>query len=170
MPGPWKRLEGARFHSLTTPDPLQYDAEQSIGKRCARMDAAGRPFCFTIDGQTKEDGTVTVRNRDDGSQMRIDKTRCLEYLDDSMGLQGDVPHAPATPRWINRREGMVGHGTMIGGQGVLEQAAAGLSTGPGCHRPSAGGDVRRAVRPLDARPREHDEFHGSRRRMLDSSP
>ena len=41
---------------------------------------AGTPFCFTIDGQTKEDGTVTVRNRDDASQERIDKTRCLEYL------------------------------------------------------------------------------------------
>jgi len=60
--------------------PAQYDAKQSIGKRYARMDEAGTPFCFTIDGQTKEDGTVTVRNRDDGSQARIDKTRCLEYL------------------------------------------------------------------------------------------
>ncbi|MCH7808890.1 MAG: glycine--tRNA ligase [Planctomycetes bacterium] len=66
--------------------PCQYDAKQSIGKRYARMDEAGTPFCFTIDGQTKEDGTVTVRDRDDASQVRIDKSRCLEYLQDKLGL------------------------------------------------------------------------------------
>ena len=64
----------------------QYDAKQSIGKRYARMDEAGTPFCFTIDGQSKEDGTVTVRNRDDASQDRIDKSRCLEYLRDKLEL------------------------------------------------------------------------------------
>ncbi len=66
--------------------PCQYDAKQSIGKRYARMDEAGTPFCFTIDGQTKEDGTVTVRNRDDASQSRIDKSRCLQYLRDQLRL------------------------------------------------------------------------------------
>jgi len=66
--------------------PVQYDAKQSIGKRYARMDEAGTPFCFTIDGQSKEDGTVTVRNRDDASQIRIDKSRCLEYLREKLGL------------------------------------------------------------------------------------
>ena len=50
------------------------------------MDEAGTPFCFTIDGQTKEDGTVTVRDRNDASQIRIDKTRCREYLRDRLGL------------------------------------------------------------------------------------
>jgi len=64
----------------------RYDAKQSIGKRYARMDEAGTPFCFTIDSQTKEDGTVTVRNRDDASQDRIDKSRCLQYLRDKLGL------------------------------------------------------------------------------------
>ena len=66
--------------------PVQYDAKQSIGKRYARMDEAGTPFCFTIDGQTKDDGTVTVRNRDDASQIRIDKSRCLEFLREKLGL------------------------------------------------------------------------------------
>ena len=66
--------------------PCQYDAKQSIGKRYARMDEAGTPFCFTIDGQTKEDGTVTVRNRDDALQERIDKSRCLQYLRERLGL------------------------------------------------------------------------------------
>ncbi|MHC5109948.1 MAG: glycine--tRNA ligase [Planctomycetota bacterium] len=64
----------------------QYDTKQAIGKRYARMDEAGTPFCFTIDGQTKEDGTVTVRHRDDASQLRIDKSRCLEFLRDKLQL------------------------------------------------------------------------------------
>jgi len=66
--------------------PCQYDAKQSIGKRYARMDEAGTPFCFTIDGQTKEDGTLTVRDRNDASQIRIDKSRCSEYLHDQLRL------------------------------------------------------------------------------------
>jgi len=74
------------FREIKKAFPAQYDAKQSIGKRYARMDEAGTPFCFTIDGQSKEDGTVTVRNRDDASQIRIDKTRCLEYLRDQLRL------------------------------------------------------------------------------------
>lgn len=66
--------------------PCQYDAKQSIGKRYARMDEAGTPFCFTIDGQTKEDGTVTVRDRDDASQVRINKSQCLQFLRDKLRL------------------------------------------------------------------------------------
>ncbi|HEY7090192.1 MAG TPA: glycine--tRNA ligase [Tepidisphaeraceae bacterium] len=55
----------------------EYDAKQSIGKRYARMDEIGTPFCITIDGQTKEDQTVTIRERDSMSQQRIaiDKVR-----------------------------------------------------------------------------------------------
>ena len=64
----------------------QYEAKQSIGKRYARMDEAGTPFCFTIDGRTKEDGTVTVRDRDDASQIRIDRSRCVQYLREKLGL------------------------------------------------------------------------------------
>jgi glycyl-tRNA synthetase len=60
--------------------PAQYDAKASIGKRYARMDEAGTPYCFTVDGQTKEDGTVTVRDRDTGAQQRIDKSRVVEFL------------------------------------------------------------------------------------------
>ncbi|HUN81535.1 MAG TPA: His/Gly/Thr/Pro-type tRNA ligase C-terminal domain-containing protein, partial [Phycisphaerae bacterium] len=66
--------------------PAQYDPKASIGKRYARMDEAGTPYCFTIDGQTKEDGTVTVRDRDTGSQQRIDKSRVVEYLREKLGV------------------------------------------------------------------------------------
>jgi glycyl-tRNA synthetase len=64
--------------------PAAYDAKASIGKRYARMDEAGTPYCFTVDGQTKTDGTVTVRDRDTGHQDRIDKSRVVEYLRDKL--------------------------------------------------------------------------------------
>ena len=48
-----------------------YEEKDAIGKRYRRMDAAGTPFCVTIDHQTKEDNTVTIRYRDDMQQQRI---------------------------------------------------------------------------------------------------
>ncbi len=72
------------YQALRKRWPCQYDAKASIGKRYARMDEAGTPYCFTIDGQTKEDGTVTVRDRDTGQQDRIDKSRVVEYLTDKL--------------------------------------------------------------------------------------
>ncbi len=48
-----------------------YDAGGSIGKRYARADEIGIPVCITVDHQSLEDRTVTLRNRNDGSQTRI---------------------------------------------------------------------------------------------------
>ncbi len=48
-----------------------YEEKDSIGKRYRRMDAIGTPFCVTIDHQTKEDNTVTIRYRDSMKQERI---------------------------------------------------------------------------------------------------
>ncbi len=48
-----------------------YEEKDTIGKRYRRMDALGTPFCVTIDHQTKEDGTVTIRHRDSMEQERI---------------------------------------------------------------------------------------------------
>ena len=49
---------------------VQFDVKQSVGKRYARMDEAGTPYCFTIDGDTLHDQTVTVRDRDTAAQER----------------------------------------------------------------------------------------------------
>ncbi len=57
-----------------------YDESGSIGKRYARMDEIGTPFCITIDHQTLEDGTVTVRERDSCSQERIKTGKLAERL------------------------------------------------------------------------------------------
>lgn len=48
-----------------------YEEKDSIGKRYRRMDALGTPFCITVDHQTKEDNTVTIRYRDTMLQERI---------------------------------------------------------------------------------------------------
>jgi len=49
----------------------QYEEKDSIGKRYRRQDAIGTPFCITIDHQTLEDDTVTIRYRDTMEQDRI---------------------------------------------------------------------------------------------------
>ncbi len=65
---------------------IETDPKQSIGKRYARMDEAGCPFCFTIDGDTLKDQTVTVRDRDTGGQTRIAVDQAAAYLADRLGL------------------------------------------------------------------------------------
>ncbi len=64
---------------------IEHDAKQAIGKRYARMDEAGCPFCFTIDGQTAQDQTVTVRDRDTARQERIALDRVVAYLEERLG-------------------------------------------------------------------------------------
>ena len=49
----------------------QYDEKDAIGKRYRRQDAIGTPYCITVDYQTLEDNTVTIRERDTMSQDRI---------------------------------------------------------------------------------------------------
>mgnify|MGYP000773554684 FL=1 len=49
----------------------RYDEKDSVGKRYRRMDAIGTPYCITVDGQTLEDNTVTVRDRETMEQQRV---------------------------------------------------------------------------------------------------
>ena len=58
----------------------QFDAKQSIGKRYARMDECGTPFCITVDGETLKDQAVTIRDRDTAQQERIALDKVKEYL------------------------------------------------------------------------------------------
>lgn len=58
----------------------QYDAKQTIGKRYARMDEAGTPFCITIDGDTLKDNAATIRNRDTAQQERVALSSVKDYL------------------------------------------------------------------------------------------
>jgi glycyl-tRNA synthetase len=60
--------------------PSFFDDSGSIGRRYRRQDEAGTPFALTIDGQTLEDGTVTVRSRDTLQQERIDADHVVAYV------------------------------------------------------------------------------------------
>ena len=68
------------YLDLRTRWVTQFDVKQAIGKRYARMDEAGTPFCLTVDGQTSEDRTVTVRDRDTGDQSRVSLDAVASYL------------------------------------------------------------------------------------------
>mgnify|MGYP000949355357 FL=1 len=57
-----------------------YDVSGNIGRRYRRQDAIGTPFCVTIDFDTLEDGTVTVRDRDTMAQERVKVSELKEYL------------------------------------------------------------------------------------------
>lgn len=50
---------------------VAYDEKDAVGRRYRRQDAAGTPFCITVDHDTKEDGTVTIRHRDSMAQERV---------------------------------------------------------------------------------------------------
>jgi glycyl-tRNA synthetase len=65
---------------------IEHDAKQAIGKRYARMDEAGCPFCFTIDGETARDQSVTVRDRDTARQERIGLDKVADYLEQRLGV------------------------------------------------------------------------------------
>jgi glycyl-tRNA synthetase len=54
-----------------------YEEKDTIGKRYRRMDAIGTPFCVTVDYQSKEDGTVTIRYRDSMQQRIPIKVRSI---------------------------------------------------------------------------------------------
>ncbi|MEM1184696.1 MAG: glycine--tRNA ligase [Planctomycetota bacterium] len=72
-----------KFGKLGT---IETDAKQSIGKRYARMDEGGCPVCFTIDGDTLTDQTVTVRDRDTAAQERIGLDAVSGYVAEKLGL------------------------------------------------------------------------------------
>jgi len=57
-----------------------YDEKGAIGRRYRRQDEAGTPFCITVDGQTLQDQTVTVRERDSMEQVRVATDQLLNHL------------------------------------------------------------------------------------------
>ncbi len=58
----------------------KYDEQKSIGKRYARHDEVGTPYCLTVDGQSLEDQTVTIRDRDTTDQERIKIDEAFEVV------------------------------------------------------------------------------------------
>ncbi len=63
-----------------------YDEKGAVGRRYRRQDEAGTPFCITVDGQTLQDQTVTVRERDSMDQVRVATSQLRTYLCDKLDL------------------------------------------------------------------------------------
>ncbi len=64
--------------------PSFYDAAGSIGRRYRRQDEAGTPWCVTVDGQTLEDGTVTIRDRDSLTQVRVNTDSVISWVQERL--------------------------------------------------------------------------------------
>jgi glycyl-tRNA synthetase len=86
-------VEKARglYEDVRRDSVVEYDASAAIGKRYRRQDEIGTPWAFTIDQQTLEDGTVTIRDRDTLAQERIP-------LEGVRGLLREKLDAPWSPR------------------------------------------------------------------------
>jgi glycyl-tRNA synthetase len=63
---------------------VQYDTGGAIGRRYRRQDEIGTPYCITVDGQTLEDNTVTIRERDSMEQIRINADKIRSYYFDNV--------------------------------------------------------------------------------------
>jgi glycyl-tRNA synthetase len=67
-----------------------YDEEGSIGRRYARADEIGVPYAVTVDHQTLEDNTVTIRDRDTTEQVRVEINEISKFLVARLGLNALV--------------------------------------------------------------------------------
>jgi len=70
---------------------VEYDDGGAIGRRYRRQDEIGTPFAFTIDEQTLEDDTVTVRDRDSLAQERLPLAGVPDWLDDALERPWKTP-------------------------------------------------------------------------------
>ena len=64
---------------------VAWDSRGNIGKRYFAQDEIGTPWCVTIDFQSLEDDTVTVRDRDTTKQERVSVDKLPEYIENKLG-------------------------------------------------------------------------------------
>ncbi len=76
----------AIFEDLKYSHMCQYDEKDAIGKRYRRQDAIGTPYCITIDHQTLEDETVTLRYRDSMEQVRIHTSQLKAIMAEELNM------------------------------------------------------------------------------------
>ncbi len=75
------------FDALKYDFKVIYEEQAAIGKRYTRQDLIGTPFCFTVDHQTLEDDTVTVRHRDSTDQERININQVDTWLAERVSMK-----------------------------------------------------------------------------------
>ncbi len=92
MPERAEEIErGLRRHFTTA-----IELNQSIGRRYRRQDEIGTPFCVTVDGDTIQDGTVTLRERDSMSQERVPADQLVAVLEERIAAWRRPEPAPAS--------------------------------------------------------------------------
>ena len=64
--------------------PVFYDESGAIGRRYRRQDEVGTPYCITVDGQSTQDGTVTLRDRDSLQQERVAADRLRQVIQERL--------------------------------------------------------------------------------------
>ncbi len=72
------------YNKLSKKFMTTYDEAGNIGKRYRREDVIGTPFCITVDDETINNGTVTIRNRDTMSQITLDIDKLEEYINEKI--------------------------------------------------------------------------------------
>lgn len=72
------------YEDLHTHFATFYDSGGSIGKRYRRQDEAGTPYCITVDHDSVEDGTVTIRDRDSLEQIRVHADNLVDVLTEKL--------------------------------------------------------------------------------------
>ncbi|KKL16392.1 hypothetical protein LCGC14_2496070, partial [marine sediment metagenome] len=66
---------------------VDYDEKDAVGRRYRRQDAAGTPFCITVDHDTKDDNAVTVRDRDTMEQVRLPIEKLNQFLHEKVDFK-----------------------------------------------------------------------------------
>ncbi|MBI5267890.1 MAG: glycine--tRNA ligase [candidate division Zixibacteria bacterium] len=72
------------YNDLRRKFKVFYDESGAVGRRYARMDEAGCPYCITIDGDTLKDDTMTLRDRDTMQQSRLKVGEIIAFLDEKV--------------------------------------------------------------------------------------
>jgi glycyl-tRNA synthetase len=83
----------ALYEELRRHYVVEHDESGQIGRRYRRQDEIGTPWAFTVDEQTLEDETVTVRDRDSLAQERLPISGVREWLDDALERDWSSPHS-----------------------------------------------------------------------------
>jgi glycyl-tRNA synthetase len=83
----------ALYEELRRYHAVEHDDSGQIGRRYRRQDEIGTPWAFTVDEQTLEDETVTVRDRDSLAQERLPIGGVREWLDDALQQDWSSPHS-----------------------------------------------------------------------------
>jgi glycyl-tRNA synthetase len=81
------------FEELRVATSVEYDDGGAIGRRYRRQDEIGTPFALTIDEQTLEDDTITIRDRDSLAQERIPLGGARAFLLDRLAQPWQSPKA-----------------------------------------------------------------------------